>query len=568
MISTPPLRPGAVVGPAAVDRRAEAQLVAMRDGVRLATDVYLPAGDDTGLLTVLVRLPYDKSGRYTFMASIAAYLNAHGFAAVVQDVRGKFRSEGERVPFANELADGYDTLEWIVAQEWCGGAVGMLGDSYYGFTQWAAAASGHPALRAIVPRVTGSRFMEMFSSGAVPKIPLYEWAAHTFATSGLLDRNVLSERPLAGYDGIAPDAERMPAAIERQLVAACDDGSLLRGVFPGGPPAERLELPALHVGGWWDNLQRSQLDDWAAAGAAPAAAHQYLRMNATDHEDFELIEDGQRHDDHESDDDALLRYLPRMLDEPISFLRHYLSGQPGRWHAPRVRFRLANADWQVADRWPPQDTETVELQLGDGGRSLLDADGGTLRSSGSRGAEATTVEWTHDPSDPVPFLTENEWGQLAGLPDERELHARADVPTFTSAAQAGHCDIVGSVELALTIAAGAPSTHVIVRLLDVYPDGRARMILEGATLAQTGGGPHAIGVRLGDTAYRLRPGHRLRVAISSSCYPLYIVHPGTAEDPWRPSTARSSRQRLQIGGADGAVLRLPIRGTLAAAGTG
>ena len=128
-------------------------LVRMRDGIRLATDVYLP-DDPAPVEAVLVRLPYDKNSRYVFFRWVAEIFTQRGYAMVVQDVRGKFRSEGETLGFVREANDGYDTIDWIIAQPWSNGIVGMFGDSYYGFTQWAAVSSGHRALRAIVPRVT------------------------------------------------------------------------------------------------------------------------------------------------------------------------------------------------------------------------------------------------------------------------------------------------------------------------------------------------------------------------------------------------------------------------------
>ena len=141
------------LGPAAVDPRAQQYMVPMRDDVSLATDVYIPDGDGPWP-AVLVRLPYDKNGRYCWMPFISRYFTDRGYAFLPQDVRGKFRSEGETNAFVHEIEDGYDTIEWITHQPWADGAVGMWGDSYYGFTQWAAVASGHPALKAVVPRVT------------------------------------------------------------------------------------------------------------------------------------------------------------------------------------------------------------------------------------------------------------------------------------------------------------------------------------------------------------------------------------------------------------------------------
>jgi predicted acyl esterase len=528
----------------------------MHDGVRLATDVYLP--EPTGLPrpAILVRLPYDKSGRYTFLPEIAARLTAYGFTAVVQDVRGKFRSEGDRAPFVNEAADGAATLDWIVAQPWSNGVVGMMGDSYYGFTQWAAASTGHPALRAIVPRVTGSEFFRMFSPDVVPKIPLYEWVVHTFSTLGML------ERPYAGLvDGRArysvPDEVPHVADVLRGLVAGNTDRSLARRAFPQGTPAPRLRLPALHMGGWWDNLQRFQLEDWRRASSSPAAAHQYLRMSASDHEDFHLHEDDEPHLDHESDDDALRRYLDVMTADPLEFFDHYLRGRSGPWRAPRVRYEVANSGWSVADRWAPGDTTDLTLSLGDLDRSTRSRRGGSLIPG--RITRSSSAEWAHDPQNPVPYLVESEWAQCAHLPDEQVLHDRPDVATFTLEAQNGRWDIVGNVTAELTVDASGPSTHVIARLLDVYPSGRARLIVEGAAPADTRHGAARVPVDLGDTAYRVRPGHSLRLAVSTSCFPLYPVHPGTDTDLWRPVATTKTTQRLLSAPEAPSVLRLPMR---------
>jgi uncharacterized protein len=134
------------IGPAEVSPLAEPNLVAMRDGTRLATEVYLPA-TSPARNAILIRLPYDKCGRYTFVPAIAEYLTARGFAVAAQDVPGKFRSQGSIESFIREASDGCDTLDWIASRPWTTGRVGMDGDSYYGFTQWAAASSRHPALR-------------------------------------------------------------------------------------------------------------------------------------------------------------------------------------------------------------------------------------------------------------------------------------------------------------------------------------------------------------------------------------------------------------------------------------
>lgn len=509
-------------------------MVAMADGVRLATDVYLPEPIHHSRATVLVRLPYDKTGRYTFLPEIAARMTAHGFAVVVQDVRGKFLSEGERVPFVNEVADGAATLDWIVAQSWSNGVVGMMGDSYYGFTQWAAVASGHPALRAIVPRVTGSEFFRIFAPDLVPRLPLHEWVMHTFSVPEMLESPYATMRGGRAAYELPAEAARVGDLI-RDLANGHARRSLVTPALPLGRPAANLSIPALHMGGWWDNLQRHQLSDWHAASRSPAGGHQFLRMGASDHEDFRLHEDDEPHANHEVDDDALAHYLDRMTADPIAFLDHYLHGRQGRWLAPRVRYEIANLGWQAADRWVPADVVERQLVLGRLEAATGTADGGSL--SPTVRAERSSISWTHNPAEPVPFLIASEWSQCEHLPDEQALHERADAATFTTDGFGLATDIVGHVEAELHVSTSGPSGHIVARLLDVYPSGRARVVLEGAALVE---GPQVATrcrIDLGDTAYRMRPGHRLRLAISASCFPLYPVHPGTSAEVWDAQAA-------------------------------
>jgi hypothetical protein len=526
----------------------------MADGAALATDVYLPPGPNP-LPTVLVRLPYDKCGRYTFLPEIAAYLAAHGFAVVVQDVRGKFRSQGNLFPFANEAADGAATLDWITEQPWCSGAVGMLGDSYYGFTQWAAAATGHPALKAIVPRVTGCRFPGMFASSSMPRIPLFEWILHTFSESGMLEFPVASQG--RSQVVLPEDLTALVRNMVTTLTELSDSGHYLTEFYPGGEPAPRLTIPALHMGGWWDNLQRAQLSDWESVGHSPASEHQYLRMNATDHEDFEWHEFDTPVDNHETDSDALTRYLPRLLTEPIAFLDHYLRDRPGRWSAPRVRYKVANGAWHVAAEWPPRDVEDVTMVLVGLEASTGRVPGGLLSSELM--VEDSQVSWTHDPENPVPYLAESEWAVLADLPDEQAVHDRADVATFTSDVAAHWYEIAGPVEVSLRMSATSTSAHAVARLLDVYPDGRARVISEGGTVFSSDAALTDVVIDLGHTAYRVRAGHRLRLAISSSCFPLYAVHPGTDDDVWQPTRVERATMTLVSSRETPSGLRLRIR---------
>ena len=316
-----------VVAPSPLDPAAEQHMVPMRDGVHLATDVYLP--DRAGEVpAVLVRLPYDKGGRYTFMSQVAPAFTARGYAFVVQDVRGKFRSEGETVAFVHEIDDGYDTLEWVASQAWCDGSVGMWGDSYYGYTQWAAVASEHPALKAIVPRVTSADLGGPFGADAV--IPLYmgEYLAMYWLDDAIYHwRTDYGHRPLSGVFDEAFDAIGRRAEAFDRFVARSAMGQGLM-TYPGPHPFDVLRIPVLHTGGWFDNIMPDQMRDYEALIARPEVADlQYLEMNSTDHENYHLdLVPVRPEDDHDVDDGALARMLSVYVGSAIDFFDRFLKG--------------------------------------------------------------------------------------------------------------------------------------------------------------------------------------------------------------------------------------------------
>ena len=296
------------VGAAPLDARASEHMVPMRDGVRLATDVYLPDGAGP-FPAVLVRLPYDKNGRYCWMPFLATHFIARGYAFVPQDVRGKFRSEGDPLAFVGEVPDGYDTIEWITQQPWSNGDVGMWGDSYYGFTQWAAVAAGHPALKAIVPRVTIAD-IDGWLDGVTP---LYGghylgqyWSdhdTHHWAPDW-------SHRPLAevfdpAFEQIGSRSASFDYVLERSR------GAERIPVFPGAHPFDVLRIPTLHGVGWFDNITPPHMLDYEALVRNPGTApFQYLHAGSTDHENyrFEQVPIPES-EDHAQHDDALEQML-------------------------------------------------------------------------------------------------------------------------------------------------------------------------------------------------------------------------------------------------------------------
>ena len=533
------------VGPAPLDPRAQQHMLPMRDDVRLATDVYLPEGAGP-FPAVLVRLPYDKNGRYCWMPFLAAHFIARGYAFVPQDVRGKFRSEGDPIAFVGEVPDAYDTLEWIVRQPWSNGDVGMWGDSYYGFAQWAAVACGHPALKAIVPRVTFAD-VDRWLEGVTP---LY--GAHYLAEYWT-DHNTnewkpdWSPRPLASvFDPAFEALGRRSASFDYVLDRS--RGGERVALFPGAHPFELLRIPTLHGVGWFDNITPPHMLDYEALVRDPATApFQYLHAGSTDHENYQFehvpIPESE---DHAQKDDALERMLARYIAPALDFFDAFLTGASDAADVPRVSWHLAHVGWRESPTWPPPGAGELRLYLDDAGRATVDAAGGSLAAEPPGRNEAT---WVHDPSNLVPSTLVNPFAALYEYPDEREVESRADVLTFTTPAYEEAVTLAGRVVAHLEVSTTGPSMFLHVKLVDVHEDGRAHALLFGQQVAAEPRRRGTTEVYLGHTGYRVLPGHRLRLHVASSDFPVFLPHPGTAENPWDAIVTQTNRQVLATGGA-------------------
>ncbi len=521
-------------GPGEVDPRATQHMVPMRDGVQLAIDVYLPDGEGPWP-AVLVRLPYDKNGRYCWMPFIARFFTDRGYAFLPQDVRGKFRSGGETNAFVHEIDDGYDTLEWISAQPWCTGAIGMWGDSYYGFTQWAAVASGHPALRAIVPRVTVADLFDWL--GGVT--PLY--GAHYLAEYWT-DRDThhftpdWTHRPLSElFDPAFEAIGARSFAFDRLL--AEQRGQAPVDLYANGHPFHALRIPTLHGVGWFDNITPPHMRDYERLAADPETApHQYLHAGSTDHENyaFELVPITPE-TDHAVNDAALEQVLPRYLSPALDFFDAFLAGRTDPHSVPRVRWHLPGEGWRESPGWPPPGTRPLRLHPTPAGEL----------------AEAPPAEselgWLHDPADLVPSTIRNPFAFLLEYPDENAVAARADVLAFTGPALGRPLTLAGPVTARLRVVSDGPSMFLHVKLVVVSPGGGAHTLLYGQEVVGRPDGSALFSVPLGHTGHRVPAGSRLRLQVASSDYPLYVPHPGTAESPWFAVETAVNHQRLITG---------------------
>ncbi|MEV8562426.1 CocE/NonD family hydrolase [Streptomyces sp. NPDC051917] len=537
--------------------QAEPHRVRLRDGVRLHTEVHLPPPPTRRprLPAVLIRTPYDKTHPDTLLPDIAARLTEAGLAVVTQDVRGKIRSEGRPVPFTAEVADAWDTLDWITAQPWSNGTVGCWGNSYYGFTAWAAAASGHPALRALVSRLTTTDIgQELVHRGGVFRLgPMVEWLTSTWTgRANVLPAPDWSRRPLAELLDALPDTGS-PLPPAEWATTPPGDARWRQLAFGGRDPGHG-RIPTLHCTGWYDLFQRGQLRDWQRARSS-ASAPQHLLAGATDHQD-DLFTPSGRSPDHLTDPAARKAMLDRSLSPATNFLLRHLAGGAAGASLPPVRWQSSSGRWHTARCWPPPKAVSVRLNLVDASAAATGPQGGAL--SARPDTTPHTASWDHDPANPVPTTDLNWWRPLLALPDERTVERRPDVLTFTGPTCGDPLQLAGPVRLVLPVTSTAAVSHLVVKLCEVAPDGTSRRILEAPYRLSGAHEWHRVPIHLGDTGHRVQPGHRLRVQLASSCFPLYLPHSGGTAHPWRAHRPTGSTQWLLTGGHDGAHLELTV----------
>jgi putative CocE/NonD family hydrolase len=275
-------------------------------------------------------------------------------------------------------------------------------------------------------------------------------------------------------------------------------------------------------------------------------------MGSTDHFDDPLVPDGDRVVDIEVDDAALDAFLPDYAGPAAEFFDRHLLGRGSQ--IPRVRWHLANEGWRRAEGWPPEGARELRLYPVDADSAIRGPEGGALAEAPGR--HESPASWTHDPADPVPDLVADVWRPLMGLPDERQVEGRADVVTFTADPSRKPLDLAGPVVLTARVTGEGPSLQLTAKLVDVFPNGRARRILQGAMLVTDPDSEAPRRVELGHAGYRLHAGHRLRLEIASSDYPRYLWDPGTDEDPWTALEGTPRDRALHLGGREAPALTI------------
>jgi putative CocE/NonD family hydrolase len=522
--------------------------VAMRDGVRLCVNVFRPASP-ARVPAVLFRTPYGKPAEPS--ASQFALLRA-GYALVVQDVRGRYHSEAAFRPVVSEARDAEDTLSWIVRQEWSDGNVAMTGGSYSGIAQWKAALTGHPALKAIAPVVSGNdEYLDRYYSpgGAFRLAHRLVWVAENLRAPGfaLPDlRRLVEHTPLRTADRAATN--RTLDFFQEVLDHPAND-SFWR-TLSTRDALESVRAPALIYGGWYDPAAPSDLASFRRLRELGRAVR--LTIGPWGH-NMSVTGPG-------------LEFGPAarlpVRSQEIEWFDAHLRRRPLAPAAPLRYFVTGANRWAEGAAWPPPLVGEAELFLDNAG-ALVD----------KRPARSGAYQYVYDPRQPVPSLGGalccnyefQRWGPL----DQRPVETRPDVALFTTAPLKGDLEIAGAIRAILWVRSDAPDTDFTAKLTDVDPGGASRWVADGilrlryrrgldSPEAYVPGTLATIEIDLGAAAHVFAAGHRLRLAVSSSNFPRFDRNPNTGRAVAAETALRAARQTVHWGAHYASRLLLPV----------
>ncbi|MBN2105237.1 CocE/NonD family hydrolase [bacterium] len=495
----------------------QTEMVAMRDSVRLATDIYQPVTSKPPWPVILMRTPYKRSSAVDPTLALIVCNFMH-YTLVVQNTRGRFQSEGtDSLYFSDgwgDIQDGYDTVGWIESQSWCNGKIGSFGASALGMTQYFMAGAAPPALDCCLVIVAASNIYEdaLFYGGVYRESLVDGWLGGNRAEH-LID--FFSEHPL-----YSPMYDRL------NFLTRLDS----------------VRVPILHVGGWHDIFIQGQInafDGLQREGGSGAQGRQKLIIGPWVHDIASKWTGELRFPESDAMNwigvmiDWFDYYLKDQKEESVIHMpavQYYLMGDPDLSEGPGNR-------WIFSEHWPP-DYQEIPFYLRSGGLLSLDPPEDN----------ELPEEFAFDPDDPVPTAGGRNLNIPAGSMDQRELESRNDVLVYTTPFLDDSVIVTGPVSVTIYASSDAVDTDFSARLCDVYPDGRSMLVADGIVRARhrrsireeeflVPGEVAEFDIDLWSTAIAFAPGHAIRVDVSSSNYPRFSVNPNTGE-PFRQASAQ------------------------------
>lgn len=519
--------------------------VPLRDGTTQWADLYLP--DTSGPLpAILERSPYEKGRSSEVQVDAHNFFASHGYAFIVTDVRGRFRGEGEFYPFRDDARDGYDTVEWIAAQPWCNGQVGMIGGSYSGATQYQVMALRPPHLRCLFSRQSSADYHEdwVFRGGAFQLAFMWVWTVRWLLISGEARGDLTSEQiarlKAATVDQDACFAQWPLAPLKlvehgydwyNEWLDRCDDAGLWNALSARVWHAE-VDVPIMHLGAWFDIFQRGSFDHFTGLRRLARTPHarrwQRMIVGPWIHGPLRIPERVQGEVDFGPAagldfNELRLPWYDLWLKRDRSAVdrTHWLPLDDD----PLKLFLMGANKWRNCADWPPPDATFTDWFL---------RPNAMLGRAPVERAEPQT--FVYDPMKPTLSLGGHTLYVPGGPVDQRPAESSGLI--FTTEPLDDELTVIGPVRAVLHASSSCRDTDWVVRLTDVLPDGRSLLVCDGILRARyresrwqpsllEPGRVYRFEIDLWNTAHVFARGHRLRVAVCSSSFPRFDRNPNT-----------------------------------------
>lgn len=500
-------------------------VIPMRDGVRLAADLFLPKAA-TRSPTVLIRTPYNRKAASN---TSYRYFARDGYAVIVEDVRGRFASEGSFGSIVQEGPDGNDTIRWIAQQPWSDGNVVMAGSSYVGMTEWWAAIQNNPHLVAISPMTSGDdEYLDRFysSGGALQAGHRLLWLAENLTPPSHvrpLFNSYISHLPLRTAD-LSATGQVLPAWRTALDHPSRDDFWKRTSIRER---IGRVSIPVLTLGGWFDEYVASDLDAFSRLAKNGQQVEGWI--GPWSHNPgwrFPTLDFGR---------EANLPIRRKQIEWFDRWAKKKPSGLTAERSAPLLHiFVMGPNEWRDEHEWPLARTQYTPLYLRSDGHANTKAGDGTLQWKPVQ--KSPDDVFVYDPKNPVPTTGGSiccEPTILAPGPlDQSAVEARSDVLVYTSPPLTVETEVTGPVRTVLYASTSANDTDFTAKLVDVQPDGRPLLVTDGIQRLRyrlsldrpvfvKRNSAYQVSVDSGVTSYVFAPGHRIRVEVSSSNFPRF-----------------------------------------------
>jgi uncharacterized protein len=530
-------------------------LIPMSDGVKLVADIYRPKMD--GKFPVIVmRTPYAKGNTEHSYPLIATIFSCQGYVVIIQDVRGKYGSEGIFIPFLNEEQDGQDTVNWASEQEWSNGKVALMGFSYLGTCAWLTTLNGPKSLKAVVPMFCCQNAYTGWIDGGVPYLKdILMWLLRHHGRKGRevphseVD-DIILQLPVLQFD------KRIKDGIDtfKSWMYHLHEDEYWQ-IYSVNHRRHEIDVPALFVAGWFDRFVNNTVNDYyKTANTSPDLKTKESRLvigpwghkPTTEFPDFNF------------GTDARFRHQFRTM---LKWYDHWLKGAKAEFdhRKPIEYFMMGKNEWRQTESWPPPGVCEEKWYLSNQGVANTFSGSGTLTTS--KPDEQVTDTYVYDPEFPAPSIGNKMLygNQTDGPRDQSVLYKRQDILYYHTEPFEEDFEVAGPISVVLYLSSSAVDTDFAAKICDLHPNGKSYFLANGfqrmrfldsvkATHGIEADKVYRLELMIGQTAHTFLKGHCIQLQVSSSDFPNHERNLNTGGSNEGDSEEVTATQTVYLGG--------------------